>query len=68
MQITMHRCNAVRLASTFVSNGNSVCLEVENRDGQTMEITLYDLPHEITAKFAVFRDGATKDYQDVMAA
>jgi hypothetical protein len=62
----MHRCVNVRLSGTFASNSNSVTLSIQNNQGET-EITLYDLPYEVTEKFAAFRDVYTIDYDRVAA-
>ena len=58
--MTFHRCANVRLSSTFVSNANSVQLTIEHDGGET-EITLYDLPREVTDKINVLRDKWTRD-------
>jgi hypothetical protein len=67
VNLMFHRCTNVRLASTFVRNGNSVQLVITH-DGNDTEITLYDLPVELTEKFERFRDKWTHDYKDEEAA
>lgn len=61
--IAFHRCSNFRLERTYRTNANSVTLAIEH-DGQTTEITLYELPKEITDKFEAFRDAETSDYVD----
>lgn len=63
-EIVLHRCTNIRVERTFVSNCNSITLQIEQRGGQTYEITLYDLPEEVTAKLAGLRYDGTLDFDD----
>ena len=63
IDLAFHRCANVRLHATFVSNSNSVTLEIEH-DGVKSEIVFYGLPSSITDKFEAFRDHWTSDYDD----
>lgn len=63
IDLTLHRCTNVRLARTFISNGNSVTLAIEH-NGVVTDITMYNLPAEITAKFEQFRDEKTLDFTE----
>lgn len=62
-QITVHHCVNVRLDRTYVQNANSVSLEIET-DEDKIDITLFDLPAEVTDKLAALRDADTQDHKD----
>ena len=66
MSITFHHCENVRISHTYSQNANSVCLEIHSEDG-VMEITMFDLPQEVTDKLKVLHDDDTSDFNDVDA-
>lgn len=63
-ELILHNCTALRLERTFVTNGNSVTLQIEHDGDHVVEITLYDLPAEVTDKLAVLRDDGTSDFTE----
>lgn len=63
-ELTIHRCTGLRLARTFVSNGNMVALAITDSHGVKTEIILYNLPAAVTQKLDAFRDADTQDFAD----
>lgn len=66
MNISVHWCKNVRLATTFKRNDNSLTIAIDVRGAvgneESHTITLFGLPEEITNKFEVFRTENTHDY------
>lgn len=63
VNLSFHRCTNVRVSSTYVENSNSVTITIDHDDGYS-EITLFDLPFEVTDKFHRLRDEQTMDYRE----
>lgn len=63
-EVTLHRCQSIKVLSTYVSNGNAIRLGITDAEGLALEISFYDLSKTDTDKLVLaFGDGETRHFK-----
>jgi hypothetical protein len=58
--INIHDCKCIRVDVHGPSNSNHITIHVDHHDGDVLELTMFDLPSEITRTLMVaFSDSKT---------